>query len=64
MTDRVQMTLFGLYMTGWLVDWSYWIATGRIDPDAPLASGIIGGFFVAWFWPLHGVMELWRWALA
>lgn len=63
MTDRISTSLFWLYIAGWLADWSYWIATGRLDPDSPVISGVVAGFFLAWAWPLHAAAELWRWVL-
>ena len=47
---------FGGYALGWLVDYSYWIAT----------EGSEGGFYgiiAALFWPIHGAVVLWQWVL-
>ena len=67
MTDRIQMALVGLYVVGWLLDWSYWIAVGwswSASGDNIHVFPAIFGWIPATFWPLHAVSEIWRWVLA
>ena len=49
--------LAGSYPLGWLVDYSYIIATGS---DVAILWGIVAAFF----WPIHGAVMLWQWILA
>ncbi len=51
-----------MYVVGFFIDWTYWIAVG-LDPVVPILSGLVGGFIVALVWPLHVGMELWNWLL-
>jgi hypothetical protein len=66
MIDRIQMALIGLYVTGWLLDWAYWITVGwswSASGDNSHALPAIFGWAPAAFWPLHALSELWQWVL-
>lgn len=66
--DRIQITLVGLYATGWLLDWTYWIAVGWEWSATGGNSIHIMPVYVGWlpaaFWPLHALSEIWQWVLA
>jgi hypothetical protein len=66
-TDRIIRMSIGLYMTGWLIDWTYWIAVGWTWSTSGNSSIHILpawlGWFPALFWPLHALSEIWRWVL-
>ena len=47
----------GSYALGWLVDYSYIIATGS-------NVAILWGIVAAFFWPIHGAVMLWQWILS
>lgn len=63
MTDRIQMSLVGLYVVGWFIDWTYWIAVGwewSVEGEANIhAVPVMLGWFPALFWPLHLGFEIW-----
>ena len=52
-----------LYVFGGLMDWGYWIASGLPGGSWSVQSDFIGGWFLAWFWPLHAAVEFWKWVL-
>lgn len=47
--DDITITI---YVLGWMIDWAYWIA---LDDDTRFY-----GFFWAFGWPIHFVVEMWR----
>ena len=64
MSDRVQMSLVGLYVFGWFIDWTYWIAVGwewsASEGETAQALPVLFGWLPAFFWPLHLGVEVWE----
>ena len=64
MTNRIQMSLVGLYVVGWFIDWAYWISVGwewSVSEGGYIhALPVFFGWLPAFFWPLHLGSEVWN----